>query len=59
MVSVFTDVIGDDQARMIEETIETTVMIRYNHRTPKPRKHRRFCDDDDVISDVEGDQGSD
>jgi hypothetical protein len=54
VVSVFTDVVGDDQANMIEETIETTVITRYNNRTPKKRKHRRFCDDDEVESDGEG-----
>ncbi len=59
VVSVFTDVVGDDQASMIEETIEATVITRFNHRTPKPRKQRRFCDDDKVISDEEGDKGAD
>ncbi|MDQ3233514.1 MAG: hypothetical protein M3Q07_16985 [Pseudobdellovibrionaceae bacterium] len=59
VVSVFTDVVGDDQANMIEETMETTVMTRYNNRTPKKRKHRRFCDDDERVSDEEGDGGED
>ncbi len=59
VISVFTDVVGDDQAKMIEETIEASVMLRSNNRTPKKRQQRRFCDDGEVISDAEGDQGED
>ena len=49
--SVFSDVVGEEeQANM--ETIEATVITRYNNLTPNKIKHPRFSDE---LSDREGD----
>lgn len=53
IVSVFTGVLGDDQFRAIEETIEARVMSRFNNRKPKKRLQRRFFDDGVLPSDEE------
>jgi hypothetical protein len=53
MVSVFTDVIGDDQFSAMESTIEARVKLRFNNRKPKPRKQKRFYDDGAIESDEE------
>jgi hypothetical protein len=53
VVSVFTDIIDDDQFSSLESTIEARVMMRYNHRQPKARRNRRFFDDGSIPSDDE------
>jgi hypothetical protein len=53
VVSVFTDVIGDDQFSSMEETIEARVLVRFNNRTPKKRVQKRFYDDGALPSDDE------
>jgi hypothetical protein len=53
VVSVFTDIIGDDQKASLESTIETRTMLRFNNRKPKKRIQRRFYDDGENPSDEE------
>jgi hypothetical protein len=50
VVSVFTDVINDNQKQVMEATVEARVIVRYNNRKPKKRNMRRFYTDGSLSS---------